>query len=714
MFVPGNQLNDGGLFREHRDTWLEAIRAGLAKKRDVYAKGAEECQRFVLGEHKYLFEPKYITDQMYLQVGANVGPAGRDNKPIRMPYWRISDNWVAKFVQIMTPYLTQGQVVRTVKAKKPFIPPPITYGIDPPELQAMKFNDKNFMAANPGYVMQQQMAMQQYQMDVMQANMQFMMRDTRSTMLQEMLNYSVQELNLMKDRRAIVEDALMYGFAAFNTELVQMPGTNSFLVGSNYILANDIVWDPDTMTEKDAKWLAVQCRATAWQFSKLYGTPEDQIKPNQRSTVSEAFYQKLVIDEGGAGNTRHRDNPLDEVVYWKVWSRMGSGARMQLRDKRRPEMEALDAELGDYCFFIVTDSVDYCANMSPMLLEQAMSLQNMANSGQPQIDPGTGKPINPLDLLRQSTQWPTPYYLDIDDPWPITTLYFHRRNGSPYPIPHFEFALSYLKFMVWVVSFVADKCYRSMRDIWIIDKQIGEQLKEAIENGDDECIVTLKDMDQKTIKQFCDLISAPELKSSIMEVYQFFEAKVEQMTGLTDLMQAQLARSLRTATEAQVVSDASQLRPRDMAQRVNETDTRVARKESVAALLHYQPQDIAPILGVPGANAWQRITQGQDIISVLRESDLDVIASQGRILDLNTRVDQSNKMAQLVLPMLIQMGQATGVFGPANRVLREIAEANQIDPELMAAFPDMPPPQPAPAKGVASAPSQKNPSQGPQ
>ena len=52
MFVPGNQLNDGGLFREHRDTWLEAIRAGLAKKRDVYAKGAEECQRFVLGEHK--------------------------------------------------------------------------------------------------------------------------------------------------------------------------------------------------------------------------------------------------------------------------------------------------------------------------------------------------------------------------------------------------------------------------------------------------------------------------------------------------------------------------------------------------------------------------------------------------------------------------------------------------------------------------------------
>lgn len=701
-----NHINDGGVFKELRDTLLEAIRAGLQQKKVVYAKGAEECQRFILGQHEYLFDAKFITEQMYMQIGSTA----KDDKPARAPRFKISDNWVAKYMQIVTPYLTQGQVVRTVKPTKPYVPPPGAYGIDPPEVQMLKLRDKAFLQANPQYVMQQSALMSQANMEAMGIQSEMVLRGARSDILTRVLNYTISELGLMKERRAIVEDAIAYGFAAYMTELVQMPISGTYLVGSRHIGANDIVWDPDAMTEKDCKWLAIQCRAPKWQFSKLYNVPEERIKANSQSTTSERFHKQLLVSSGGQDNVNHRVPPKDEVVYWKFWSRMGSGARLKDLQYRNATVDMLDGMLGDYCFFILTDAVDYPVNLTPELLEQAAQQMPEIMAQNQQLQAMGQEPIDPFAMVSQACAWPTPFYLDVDDPWPITTLSFHRRNGSPYPIPHFEFALSYLKFMVWVVSFVADKCYRSQRDIWIIDSQISEQLKTAIEEGDDECIVKLKDMDQKTIKQFVDIISAPELKTSLMEVYQFFEQKVEQMTGLNDLMQAAMARSMRTATEAQVVSDASQLRPKDMAQRVNETDTRVSRKESITALLHYQEEDIAAIVGIAGASAWKRLTAGQSVINLMRESDHEVIASQGRILDLDTRKEQSNKLSQLVLPMLVQLGQVTGIFGPANRVLREIAEANQIDPELMM-FPDMPPP--APATGVASAPKESG-SRGPQ
>lgn len=713
-------INDGGVFKEHRDLLLEAVRAGLRRKKEVYTPGANECLQFVLGQHSYLFNPKYITDQMYLQVGADP----KSDKPARIPHFKISDNWVAKFLQIVTPYLTQGQVVRTVKAAKPFVPTPSCYGIDPPQLQQMKMSSPGYMQSDPQYQMRQQAAMMKMMMDQIGIQAESERCNSMAAMIEKILNYTAGELGLQKERRCVVEEALTLGYAAYITETIKMPGTNQTLVGSNFVMANDIVWDPDATREKDCKWLAVQCRCPAWLFSRLYGIPEEEIKCNQRSTTSEVYHERLIINQGGEQNNRNSVPPKDEVVYWKFWSRMGVGSRLQTKAERNPLLDQLDERFGDFCFFIVTDSIDYAANLSPMIFQNAMetAAQNKAMAqqamaaamiqGQP-FDQSQLPPIDPMAIVQQACAWPVPYNMDVDDPWPITTLWFHRRNGSPYPIPHFEFALSYLKFMVWVISFVADKCYRSQRDFWLIDDQVAEQLRTAIENGEDEAIITIKGLDKGGLEAFVKMLEAPEVKKSIMEVYQFFENKVEQMTGLTDLMQANLARSMRTATEAQVVSDASQLRPKDMAQRVNECDTRLSRKEAIASALVYGPNDLLPILGKPGAEAWANLQNKQDPTRVVRETDYDVLASQGRILDLDTRQEQSNKMVQLVLPMMVQLGQATGMFGPANQLLVEWAKANQIDPDLVQ-FPDMPPPPPAPAKGVASVSKEKSPSQGPQ
>lgn len=682
----------------HRDLWVDAIKAGINKKDKVYTRGAYQVKLFYLGDHRYLFggDNRMLLDQdTYLDLGIGTD----EGKPVREPMFKISDNWAAKYVQIISPYLTQGELHRNVAPVKMPVLDPVCYGVDNPNVQSFKYQMFGDM-----YMQQQMQAAQQMQVALIMQQAEGDVRRARSGMLKEMLNYTPRELGTEKERRAAVEEALTFGFSGQLIELINMPGSSTKLIGTRYIMAEDIVWDPDATTEKDCKWLAIQCRTPAWLFSRLYGIPEQDINPTQASSTARSTYGRLVIEAGGEDNINHK-SCADEVVYWKVWSRMGSGARLLPLNKRTSDFAMLDEAIGDFCFFIISESVKYPANFGPQTVEQVTAqLEQMAMGAIP-MPAG----VNPADiskmLLSQACAWPTPYYLDIDEPWPIVTLGFHRRNGSPYYIPHLEFSLSYLKFMVWAISFIADKTYRSMRDIWLIDSKVAEKLREAIENGEDEAIVDLADVDGKTLDQFVKMISAPELKITIVDVYKFFEGKVEQMTGLSDILQAKMARGMQSATEAKVISDAAQLRPNDMLNKVHAVDTRVARKEAIASIFHYTPEDVMPVLGQSGADAWGRLFTAKDPISIMRESQYTVVSSQGRVLDLATRQEQANNLMTIAAPMMQQIGAMSGDFTAFNAIAREYAEANQIDPELMQ-VPPMPMPA-APPKGVASPPKQQ-------
>ena len=134
-------------------------------------------------------------------------------------------------------------------------------------------------------------------------------------------------------------------------------------------------------------------------------------------------------------------------------------------------------------------------------------------------------------------------------------------------------------------------------------------------------------------------------------------------------------------------------------------DTRVARKEAIASIFHYTPEDVSPVLGQPGADAWGRLFSAKDPIAIMRESQYTVVSSQGRVLDLATRQEQANNLMTVAAPMMQQIGTMSGDFTAFNAIVKEYAEANQIDPELVM-IPPMPMPA-APPKGVASPPKQQ-------
>lgn len=687
------------MLKSLRDTVQSAIRAGLEVKRRVYLPGAKACYDLYLGNYKQIFgndkdknSPNVATvDSTFLSINVDV-----NEKPIRIPVFTMADNVVATYAQVYAPYLGQGEMTRTVRSTQAYAPPPAAYGIDPEPMQQMQMQF-------PGYIDQQNQAMMQMQIDQMMMMKDNQIRDCRATMLKDLLNYFAKEMNHRAERKLVIDESLIVGGGMYMTELAVMPETDMKIVASNFLSMNDIIWDPDATRIKDCKWLAVQYRAPAWQVARQFGIPEADLKPNTSSTVSRG-----ISDNIHARPEYKKDLGKDEVVYYKFWSRMGIGARLQSKQARNPMLSAIDEMCGDYTWVVVTDCCDYPLNFGPTVIEQAQQAEEQAALAQ-QFQAATGQMVPPMesstDIVKAATAWPDPFFLDIDDPWPVTELSYFTRPGSPYPVPPLEFCLSYINFMAWVICFVADKCYRSMRTIWLIDEQISDQLKEAIRNGQDEAVVNMKGVGEEAVKQFVQFLEAPEMKGTIFDVYSFFQNKFERASGLSDLMQAKLDRATRSATEAKMIGDAATLRPQAMADQVYHVDTRVARKEALVAMLHLSPRDIGTIMGQPAAMAWQNLIMNRDITELMREAEYDVIASPGRVLDLNTRADQAANMAQMVLPLLVNIGQTYGLFGPANAILTEWAQANQIDPKLVQ-IPNMPPPQmiAAEAKGVPSPP----------
>jgi len=693
--------------KSQKDTIIRAIKVGAEEKRRVYIPGAKACNQLYLGQYKHLFKENSVAavDNAFLTVNTEVA-----NKPMRLPMFQMADNVVAVYVQVYSPYLTQGEMIRTVTPTKPYAPPPAAYGIDPVPLQAIQ-------QQNPQYVMQQQQAMMQMQIDQMMMQKDTELRGCRAEMLEILLNYFAKELNLREERKMVIDESLIVGGGVYMTELVTLPESNQKLVSSNFISMNDIVWDPDATRTKDCKWLAVQYRAPAWLVSRMFSIPIGDLKPNTTSSVG-----KSMADDININPHMKRDLGKDEVVFWKFWSRIGSGARLQPKESRNAMLDKVDEMLGDYCYYVVSECCDYPLNFGPQVFDEAMQAEQQAAQMQPQIDQAAMQmqmmgmppeqiqqqvqqmtPTDSITLIKAACAWPIPYYMDVDDPWPITSLEYFKRPSSPYPVPPLEFCLSYINFMVWVICFVADKCYRSNRTIWLIDEGISDQLRESIIQGSDEAVVKMKDVGMGIIKEFIQFVDAPEIKASIFQVYEFFQTKFQQASGLTDLMMAQMAGGKeRSATGAKISQDAATLRPQSMADQVYHIDTRLSRKEAIAAMYYLQGTDVAPIMGQPGGTAWQNLIMSKDMVELMRETQYDVVASPGRVLDLNTRAEQSNNMAQMVLPLLVNIGNATGMFGPANAILTEWAKSNQIDPALVQ-IPDMPPPQmQGQTKGVAS------------
>lgn len=651
-----------------KSTWIKAIQAGIdAKKRDYLAE-AEMLEQYYGGDQKGIYESDF-TNSLGLFPERITQGEGIDGNGSRAPKFRVRDNAAAKCVQIFTPMFLQGELACTVNANKMFVPPPQMFGVQGDPNQPQPLPPPGNPIAVRQWAMQEQARMQ-YFAATQQAEAEYVMRQYRAGVFKEYLNYSIKENNIKEEARPCLRDCLVRGLGAMITEMVTLPNNSGRLITDTYLDDDRIVIDPDCKRMKDAKWIAIKCEHHTWEVAQqyaAYGITEDMLRPMGLSPVGDA-------------TTRHHEawdkSRRTLLTYWKVYSRCGLGARLKPQQDRDPKLSQLDQILGDYCYIVVSEGCDVPLNLTPAIEQIALQSGGLA----------------PFQIV---TSWPVPYYYDQDDPWPFTSLWFHDRKGSPWPKAHLSFAIGYLNFMAWVLGFMAEKAYRDSRGVWVIDSSVTQLFTEWLQNGQDEEILQVtKGAGGKPIKDLIEYLKGPEFDGTLITLYQFVEKNFQDMTGMTDLLQGQFDRQMRSAQEAGVLQSASQLRPQDMASKVTAWLARVMRKHAIAARYLQEGKDLLPILGQFGAMAWDQGIRTQNIQDLFREATFSVETGKGRPLDINADLENINQAMQFVFPGFMSAYQGTGDPSAVNGLIRKWAEARQMDPEPLMLKPFMPAPPP--------------------
>ncbi len=265
--------------------------------------------------------------------------------------------------------------------------------------------------------------------------------------------------------------------------------------------------------------------------------------------------------------------------------------------------------------------------------------------------------------------------------------------------------------VAWILGFVAEKAYRDSRGVFIVDSSVANEVVTWLESGQDEEIIRLtKGSQGKKIAELVEYMKGPEFNGGLIELYQFMEKNFQDMTAMTDLLQGQMDRQMRSAEEAGVLQSASQLRPKDMADKVMGWQSRIMRKHAIAARYLQQGKDLVSILGNFGAMAWDQGIRTQNMQDLFRESSFSVETGHGRPLDINADLENINSAMQFAFPAFMSTYQGTGDPTAANGLIELWCKARQMDPAPLMLKPFMPPPPPGSPEheGQANAAKERN------
>jgi hypothetical protein len=254
------------------------------------------------------------------------------------------------------------------------------------------------------------------------------------------------------------------------------------------------------------------------------------------------------------------------------------------------------------------------------------------------------------------------------------------------------------------MSFVMQKIRVACRDFIGIAKSAGEELKNAIRSGPDYTIIEIEAM-QQSIDKVVQFLQHPGFNPEIWRTIESVMDLFDKRTGLTELAYGMSARQMRSAQEANVKSDAIQVRPDDMANQVEDAMSLVSKKEAFAAHWHLKGQDVAPILGQVGGMMWDQWVAQAPPETVLYQLDYRIEAGSARKPNKATEVANMEEAMKNLAQPLFQIA-SLGQPGAFNALITAWAKSIDLDatPFLINA-PPPPPPGPPPGDEKEPPPS---------
>lgn len=631
--------------RQIVSTWAKKLKAAQDYKKS-FADDAKEASLFFDGEHNWMWKDSYAR-----------GERGY-NSSIAPPSFRMQLNKVFELVEIFASVIYHRNPVRTVSVMEYPAVPLEDLGLDAPA-------GPNGMPSP-----EQEQLLQVVRAEVDSAKQRAM----SARLLEAYLNWTPVELDLKRQARKVVTEAMIKGAGTFWTELnvVDVSGDGQTppmkVVGSFYDTVDNLLIDPDFDNEDDMLWCARKCVRPLAEVAATYGVPVEDLQKHFEHDVP-----KLQREPAGK---KKKETTNQLVTYYKIWSKTGMGDR--LKDAPKDNKGVFDA-LGRYCFLVICEGVPYPLNVPPEVMQE-------------EVDEQTGLPASVFTRVA----WPIPFYAEPNG-WPFTMLAFHRKPGYAWPISHIRPAIGELRLLNWCFSFLATRIATSCETVVAVqkaaDQTIKDQLLSPSEGGFK--IIELSELLGRRVEDIVSVFQMPQVTKDLWDIISAILDQFAQRTGLSELVYGYTRAQFRSAAEATIKNENISIRPDNMANELEDCMSLLARREALAAKWLLEPQDIVPVLGPLNAAAWSQTISKQDIVSLTRELLYRVEAGSARKPNKASRVEQMQLAVQTLSPILSNLANA-GFPGPFNALISDWAKSLDIDaqPYLL---PPPPPPQAQPA-----------------
>lgn len=640
----------GGSRSEHplrgpTSLWLNKIKLGRDFKRQQFDKYAEEAMAFYVGDDSdgQLWD-KYISGSQ--------GSISQDADGAPEVDFHFILAKVAELVQIFGPGLYHRNPVRTTTTRQlPQIPPEVFGNPQDPQVQQMV-----------GQINQQQAQTRS-------------LSNSRASLMQTYLNYTPNEYDLKKQARRAVNETLIKGMGLLWTETFQHHAQGHTIIGSFYDSVDNLTIDPDSETIEECWWVSRKVTEPVWKVAQDYGIDEEYLRKNGNTkSASEMADQQTYFDLNERRPTTHTN---DLLVYHKIYSKMGLGDH--LGDIAEEDRDTL-GEFGQNVYLVVCKGIDFPLNLPSELFQEA-------------LDDPTGEAF---EEAFSRVQWPIPFW--IDNKWPFSPLVFHEIPNNPWSMSHIRPGLPELKFNCWSTSFLATNARHTSRVFAEVAKGADDDNKHSLQGGGGFTVLETMSSDGKPTFRFDSPPkgTAADLQRINAEIEQAFEKR----TGLNEAMYA-APGGMRSAEEARLKGQTMNIRPDDMANRVEDWMSEIARKEGLAASWMLDPQDLAPVLGPGGAMLWERLIIPMDPGQAAMEFDYRIEAGSARKPNKDAMISNMQQVMQVLMPILGQHAQQTRDVSSINAFIEGWCRANDIqDWERYILRPPQPqpPPQPSPAE----------------
>lgn len=624
--------------------WLKKIELGLDVKKKRFQRDADLGMKFLAGPADWLYGRGRGQDAR----GYFDSDEGGD---IPAPKFKMTVNKTAEMVQLFGPTLYHKNPNRTVTPRQVPVPTPgliQIFGSDPSAMVWLQQSLQTSAATRA-------------------------VDAARADLIQQLLNFTPNALGLKEQSRFAVDEAIIKGAGLIWCEVWQTP-TGQRMVGNFFDSVDNLVIDPDATSLDGAKWIARRRVQPVWEAERRFQLPPGTLKANAESGNRMA---EVNSDETGRANyLRQTGHTQDLVTYWDVFSKTGAGGRLSGVD---PGYQQELDYYGDYAFLAVMTGCDYPLNVPDALWDLD------AEQARQQIG--------------RRLQWHTPFW--ADGTWPCSPLGFHNVPNDPWPLSHLAPGMGELMFLNWAYSLMTGKLRITFRDFIVFLEECGEDVKRAVLHGADLEAITIKGSQNKPIGDLVQFLSHPPFNTDIFNVLDRVAEQFDKRVGLNELLYGASSKQYRSAAEAEVKQAGSNIRPDDMANKVEDWMAEAARKEAIASRWHLSGQDVLPVLGPFGADLWNRLVVPTDPTTILY--GLDYRVESGSVRKPNREKQAQNAKDALTTLMPIFQGFAQqGLVDPFNALIEFWGKSIDLNTDAFKLV--LPPPPPAGAPQSAPPP----------